>query len=71
MPFSFTFDGGYADLQRLLKAMKNAARRDGDGTFKISGRLLTVDGFSLLAGRGGFPKLKALVSATAYVEPKR
>lgn len=71
VPFSFTFDGGYADLQRLLKAVHGAARRDGHGKFRISGRLLTVDGFSLVAGRGGFPKLKALVSATAYVEPKR
>jgi hypothetical protein len=71
VPFSFTFDGGYADLQRLLKAMHEAARRDSSGTFKITGRLLTVDGFALVAGRGGFPKLKAIVSATAYVEPAR
>ncbi len=69
VPFTFTFDGGYMKLQRFLKAIDGLANGDGDH-ISVRGRLLTVDGFSLMAGRNGYPKLKALVSATAYLAPK-
>lgn len=68
VPFTFTFDGDYLKLQRLLKAINGLARND-KNQIKVQGRLLTVDGFSLAAGPDGFPKLKALVSATAYLTP--
>lgn len=69
VPFSFTFDGDYLKLQRLLKAINGLASNN-DKQIKVRGRLLTIDGFSLTAGRKGFPKLKALVSATAYIVPE-
>jgi hypothetical protein len=68
VPFSFTFDGGYLALQRFLGAI-DAQARNHHGHISVRGRLITVDGFSLAAGRKGFPKLRALVSATAYVAP--
>ena len=68
VPFTFTFDGDYLKLQRLLKAINGLARNN-KKQIKVHGRLLTVDGFSLAAGPEGFPKLKALVSATAYLTP--
>lgn len=68
LPFTFTFDGGYLPTQRLLGAIDRLADAT-DGTIAVNGRLLTVDGFALTAGRLGFPKVKAVVSATAYIVP--
>ena len=69
VPFTFTFDGDYLKLQRLLKTINGLAKSKRD-QLTVRGRLLTVDGFSLAAGPEGFPKLKALVSATAYIVPE-
>ena len=68
MPFTFTFDGGYLPMQRLLGSIDRLADATGDTIF-VNGRLLTVDGFSLVASRDGFPKVKAQVSATSYILP--
>lgn len=68
MPFTFTFDGGYLPMQRLLGSIDRLADTTGDTIF-VNGRLLTVDGFSLVASRHGFPKVKAQVSATSYILP--
>ncbi len=68
VPFSFTFDGGYLEMQRFLGAIDDLAKND-KGRITVRGRLITVDGFSLAAGRDGFPTVKALVSATAYLAP--
>jgi hypothetical protein len=68
VPFTFEFDGGYLPMQRMLGAIDRLADATG-GTISVNGRLLTVDGFSLSASRLGFPKIKALVSATAYIVP--
>ena len=68
VPFSFTFDGGYKAMQRFLAAVDGLAKIN-KGRISVRGRLVTVDGFSLSAGRKGFPKVKALVSATAYLAP--
>jgi hypothetical protein len=68
MPFTFTAEGGYLALQRFLEALHAGAGHHG-GRITVKGRLLTIDGFSYVAGRKGFPQLAALVSATAYIEP--
>lgn len=68
VPFTLTFDGDYMKLQRLLKAINGLARHK-QQKITVQGRLLTVDGFTLAAGPTGFPKLKATVSATAYLVP--
>jgi len=68
VPFTLTFDGDYMKLQRLLKAINRLAKNDRQ-RITVNGRLLTVDGFSLAAAPSGFPKLKATVSATAYIVP--
>lgn len=66
VPFTLTFNGDYMKLQRLLKAINGLARKD-QQKITVQGRLLTVDGFSLAAAPSGFPKLRATVSATAYI----
>jgi hypothetical protein len=68
LPFTFTFDGGYMPMQRMLGAIDRLARRT-DGAISVRGRLVTVDGFALAASRFGFPKVEATVSATAYIVP--
>ncbi|MEA2143962.1 MAG: hypothetical protein QOI64_2392 [Solirubrobacteraceae bacterium] len=68
VPFSFTFDGGYRAMQRFLAAVHALAKSE-RGKIKVRGRLITIDGFSLGAGRDGFPKVMAVVSATAYLLP--
>ena len=68
VPFSFTFDGGYIAMQRFLGAIDDLAKNE-KGRITVRGRLITVDGFALSAGRKGFPKVQALMSATAYLAP--
>ena len=69
VPFTFSFEGDYLKLQRLLKAINGLAKND-KTQIRVNGRLLTVDGFTLAAGELGLPQLKATVSATAYVVPE-
>jgi hypothetical protein len=69
VPFTFSFEGDYMKLQRLLKAINGLAQNE-KRRITVNGRLLTVDGFSLAASDIGFPQLEATVSATAYVVPQ-
>jgi len=66
MPFSFVFNGSFFDMERFLHAIQGFVRVHGQSV-DVSGRLLSVDAFSLTAGPNGFPDVKASISATAYV----
>jgi Tfp pilus assembly protein PilO len=68
MPFSFSFDGGFFDMQHFLRSIAGFTTTKGK-EINVRGRLLTVDGFALTASREGFPKVKASVRATAYLLP--
>jgi hypothetical protein len=68
MPFSFVFDGSFFSMQRFLRNVDRFVRLQ-DGQLTVSGRLLSVDGISLTAGREGFPSVKATLTATAYLLP--
>ena len=68
MPFSFTFEGTFFNMERFLREVDRFTRTQ-NGEITVSGRLLTVDGVGLVAGRGGFPRVKASVRATAYLLP--
>jgi Tfp pilus assembly protein PilO len=67
MPFSFVFTGTYFDMESFLHDVQGFVRVRGQ-KIDVVGRLLSVDAFSLTAGPGGFPNVKASVSATAYVQ---
>ena len=69
VPFTFSFEGDYLKLQRLLKTVNGLADNARE-RIAVKGRLLTVDGFSLAAAPSGFPRLMATVSATAFVVPE-
>jgi Tfp pilus assembly protein PilO len=66
MPFSFVFSGTFFDMERFLGDVQSFVRVDGERV-DVRGRLLSVDGFSLVAGAGGFPNVKANITATAYL----
>lgn len=68
MPFSFTFDGSFFHMDDFLHRLDGFVRTTNQQV-TVGGRLLTVNGFSLGAGRAGFPFVKASVSATAYLLP--
>jgi hypothetical protein len=65
-PFTFSFEGSFGGLRRLLGAIGHFSRVDGD-TLAVSGRLLTIDSVVMTAGRGGLPNVKADIVAKAYV----
>lgn len=69
MPFSFVFDGKFFDMQRFLAALDRLTTVSGDGELAVKGRLLTINGVALSAGRKGFPQVSASVSANAYILP--
>ena len=66
MPFSFVFNGTYFDMESFLHDVQGFVRVNGQRV-SVTGRLLSVDAFSLTAGPGGFPSVKASMTATAYV----
>lgn len=67
MPFSFVFTGTYFDMERFLHDVQGFVRVRGQKV-DVVGRLLSVDAFSLTAGPGGFPNVRASLTATAYVQ---
>jgi hypothetical protein len=70
MPFTFEFDGSFFDMERFFTGVQGFASVTGADNVAVHGRLLTVDAFSLTASRYGFPKVKASISATAYLVPQ-
>ncbi len=68
MPFAFTFDGSFFDMQRFFVRLDRFTRVR-RGQVDVRGRLLAIDAFRITAGRDGFPDVKADIDATAYVLP--
>jgi hypothetical protein len=66
MPFEFTFHGSFAEMQTLLRSLHRFVRVKGDDV-AVSGRLLTVDGISLVPTT--FPQVTAKIEATAFLLP--
>lgn len=74
LTFSFTFVGGYLDLERFLRAVNAYAAADSAGLLKSSGRLLSVKSVTLApfagtgsASSGGATGPQASITAEAYV----
>lgn len=74
MPFTFVFNGTYADLEKLFAAVDRNVVRAASGHLEVNGRLLTIQsaklgplpspGSSVPSGR-----LTGTITATAYVLP--
>jgi Tfp pilus assembly protein PilO len=66
MPFSFVFNGSFFDMESFFRDVQRFVRVKG-AKVDVSGRLLSIDAFSLVAGPDGFPSVKSSISATAYL----
>lgn len=73
MPFTFVFNGSFADLYHLFNQLDEATVRTAAGGLRVSGRLLTLQGVKLepqSTGAGtSSSRLTGTISATAYVLP--
>lgn len=66
--FTFTFDGNFFHLANFFKRLQNFVVASNEEV-SVSGRLMTLNAFSLGTGSGGFPSITASVSATTYLVP--
>jgi len=69
MPFALTFDGSFFHMGDFFHRLDAFVKASNQRPVAVGGRLLSVDGFSLTAGRRGFPSVKASVASTAYLVP--
>jgi hypothetical protein len=74
LPFSFTFEGTYFDLEHLFNKLTEFATLNASGKLEVAGRLLTISSVSLTPGSGNEPgktggELTGSIAATAYVMP--
>jgi Tfp pilus assembly protein PilO len=69
LPFTFAFNGSFFDLQRFLGDMQSFVRSSDSGV-AVRGRLLTVNGVSLVPGEGDLSHIKANIAVTAYIAPQ-
>jgi len=72
LPFTFTFEGTFADLYRLFSQLNAATVRTASGGLQVSGRLLTIQSAKLApvpASGSTAPssRLTGTITATAYV----
>jgi Tfp pilus assembly protein PilO len=68
MPYDLTFTGGFFDIADFMAGLDSMVEVSAKG-LGIEGRLLTVDGFSLLPSENGFPELDASLHVTSFVTP--
>jgi hypothetical protein len=68
MPFAFSFQGSYFDLERMLSRLDRFVDVTGKKV-AVSGRLLTIDGLALVPTGTDLSKITATVSSTAYLLP--
>lgn len=75
LPFTFTFEGSYFDLEHLFNRLTDFTKLDGAGNIEVSGRLLTIRSVSLTPassatiGSGKTSDLTGSITAAAYVLP--
>ncbi|HEY7456285.1 MAG TPA: hypothetical protein VH703_03330 [Solirubrobacterales bacterium] len=69
MPYSLTFDGSFFRIADFIKGLDSMVKTQAGDKVVVDGRLLTIDGFSLSAGPGGFPSLTATFGVTTYLTP--
>jgi Tfp pilus assembly protein PilO len=68
MPYSLTFTGGFFGIANFIEGIESEIKT-GHGELTIDGRLITIDGFSLVGLGENSPLLKAEFSVTTYLVP--
>jgi Tfp pilus assembly protein PilO len=69
LPFTFTFEGSYLDMQRFVARVNRFVAVAGKD-ITVTGRLLSVDGISLTPSPDAPSQVKATIAATAYIAPQ-
>jgi Tfp pilus assembly protein PilO len=69
VPFKVTFEGSFFELRRFIEHANSFTRMREGKYVSVRGRLIAVEGVSLVAASGGFPQLTAQIAATAYSAP--
>ncbi len=76
LPFTFTFNGSFVDLSRLLARLENFTVTEPSGGLLVDGRLLTIQSVDLTpsstgtgSGTSAKAQLSGTIEATAYVLP--
>lgn len=75
LPFTFTFEGTYFDLEHLFTQLTDFAKLSTAGDIEVDGRLLTIQSVKLSPHASGEEhtsgegKLTGSITATAYVLP--
>jgi Tfp pilus assembly protein PilO len=66
LPIGLTFQGSFYDLTDFLFRIRNlvAVR---DGKLSAAGRFFTLDSLDMRQGEGGFPRIEAQLTISAYV----
>ncbi len=76
LPFTFTFEGSYFDLEHLFRQLTDFATPTASGALQVDGRLLTIQSVRLAPsssssepGESGADHLTGSITATAYTLP--
>jgi Tfp pilus assembly protein PilO len=75
LPFTFTFEGGYSDLEHLFNQLTSFATSTTSGDLEVSGRLLTIESVKLgpasssASSKNASTRLTGSITATAYTLP--
>jgi Tfp pilus assembly protein PilO len=68
MPFSFTFTGGYFDLQNFFAKLEHFVTLN-NAKLDATGRLLRLETLSITPADSGYPDMQAQVGAATYIVP--
>jgi Tfp pilus assembly protein PilO len=68
MPFNFSFNGGYFELQTFLARLERFVTVNNE-RIDATGRLLRLESVKLAPGPDGFPQMRAEIGAATYVVP--
>jgi Tfp pilus assembly protein PilO len=68
MPYTLTFNGSFFQIADFIEGLDSLVKSHNEDV-AVDGRLITVDGFSLVAGEEGFPSLTATFAVTTYLTP--
>jgi len=69
MPYKLSFRGGFFSAADFIAGLDRLVRTK-TGNVAVNGRLVTIDGFSLVpSAASGFPDLDATFAVTTYVTP--
>ena len=68
MPFGFTFNGSYFELQTFLARVEHFVSAHND-RLNATGRLLRLESVAITPGPAGFPTMQAQIGAAIYVVP--